>query len=458
MVIDLTHNKIVAATVSEAFSVSFRGNLVPKLYEKYGNTIELLQMYEDHIADGFTFGGEFYYPLTVVTDKVNTQWIKWKLSKGKFEGNSPYAFLGAELDFVLVDEAPEGFEEKLAGRSRCYRGGSVKLRVETALPDITVLSGKYSQTFVDEMARQLTPAIEGAMSVEGLCDSTLELCLVFAPESYMEHTSENVTYRRLLLTDNSGAPRDFWIKWTRLDGATAYNVAANPASDNILFEIGEDVNQKVREKEYRFLLLANGKDKYHNAMGRKNITEWREIVKRAVRRGELKKVEIEETISKETDDLTRELMSIVGAGAPASAEQEVVASRESDEELMAALEFARSAIEAENLIEEEEESEEESDELEEYYKEEPEDAVRISFDEEDNYIPNFCAGKAISKKVTIKTLKALLKSLGNGGKIKDHYLQFPKSPEGFKVWCEEADMIWEKIGTIADSIPESERS
>ena len=62
-----------------------------------------------------------------------------------------------------------------------------------------------------------------------------------------------------------------------------------------------------------------------------------------------------------------------------------------------------------------------------------------------------------TKKVTIKTLKALLKSLGNGGKIKDHYLQFPKSPDGFKLWCEEADMIWEKIGTIADSIPESER-
>jgi len=51
----------------------------------------------------------------------------------------------------------------------------------------------------------------------------------------------------------------------------------------------------------------------------------------------------------------------------------------------------------------------------------------------------------------------LLKSLSNGGKIKDHYLQFPKTPAGFKLWCEEAEMIWEKIGTIADSIPESER-
>ena len=64
----------------------------------------------------------------------------------------------------------------------------------------------------------------------------------------------------------------------------------------------------------------------------------------------------------------------------------------------------------------------------------------------------------LTKRVTLKTLNALLKSLGNGEKIKDHYLQFPKTPEGFKLWCEEAEMIWEQIGTIADTIPESERS
>ena len=33
----------------------------------------------------------------------------------------------------------------------------------------------------------------------------------------------------------------------------------------------------------------------------------------------------------------------------------------------------------------------------------PDKPSAISFNEEDNYIPNFCAGKAISKKVTIKT-------------------------------------------------------
>lgn len=386
MIVDLMHNKIIAATVTEAFSGCFKEKLLPKLSEKYGDSITLVQMYEDHIADGFALGGEFYYPLTVVTDEARTEWIKWKLAKGKFEGNSPYAYVGDDLDFELVEKAPDGFEDKLSGRARFAEVGLVPIRVETTASDITFLSGKYSQTFIDEMARQLTPAIEEAMSVTGLSESGLELCLVFAPESYMEHTSENVTYRRLLLTDNSGAPRDFWIKWTRLDGATAYSVAANVSSSSILFEIGEDVSQKVREKEYRFLLSTKGKDKYHNAMGRKNITEWREIIKRAVRRGDLVKVEQAVTISKETEDLTKELLKVVG-GVPAATE-EVVASRESDEELARALEFARSALDAANgeqLIDEEEEDEqpEETDELDDFYSEGAEEPVTVSFDGED---------------------------------------------------------------------------
>ena len=413
MIIDLMHNKIVAATMSEAFADSFKGRLLPLLSEKYGDSITVLQMYEDHISDGFTLGGEFYYPLTVVTDKPLTQWIKWKLAKGKFTGNSPYAFTGSELDFELVDSAPSGFEEKLIGRARFCESGLLPLRVETTLPDVTVLSGKYSQTFLDEMARQLTPAIEEAMSVEGLADSGLELCLVFAPESYMEHTSESVTYRRLLITDNSGAPRDFWIKWTRLDGVTAHTVASNVTAETVLFEIGEEVSQKVREKEYRFLLSAKGKDKYHNAMGRKNITEWREIIKRAVRRGVLRKVEAEVLLSEPEDKLTAELRRVVGAEMPQPVESEVVASRESDEELARALEFAKSALAAsesseseneerdepivilqdgdaeetadEDITDEEEtlEESEETDELDEYYGEKAEAPTEISFDEAD---------------------------------------------------------------------------
>lgn len=365
MIIDLKHNKIIESTMTEAFAKSFEDNLVPELISKYGENITLVQMYEDHIADGFLLSGEFYYPLTVVLGgEVALQWIKWKIGKGDFDGKSPYAFLGKNLQFELVDSAPAEFSEKLVGRARYCESGLVKLRVETTAKDMTFLSGKYSQTFLDEMARQLTSLIEDTMSVTGVSNSSLELCLVFSPESYMEHTSENVTYRRLLITDNSGAPKDFWIKWTRLDGATGYNVSANVTGENILFEIGEDVNQKIREKEYRFLLNTKGKDKYHNAMGRKNITDWREVVKRLVKKGELVKVEAETTISKETEDLTKSLADILAQSAPRSVGEEVVASPESDKELLEALEFARERLVMEEAEEESEETDEpdESDE------------------------------------------------------------------------------------------------
>ncbi len=385
MIIDLKHNKIIEATMTEAFAKSFDSSLVPKLISKYGNDISFVQMYEDHIADGFTLSGEFYYPLTlIVSGEAKTQWIKWKLGKGDFDGKSPYAFIGSSLDFKLCDSAPDGFEDKLAGRARFSDVGLVRIKIEMMARDITFLAGRYSQTFIDEMARQLTPAIEEAMSVKGIADSSLELCLVFSPESYMEHTSENVTYRRLLITDNSGAPKDFWIKWTRLDGATAYNIAANVNSTNILFEIGEDVSQKIREKEYRFLLASKGKDKYHNSMGRKNITEWRDIIKRLIKRGEINKIETETKISKETEALTRELEAVVSGGikdtpAAAPAAEEIVASKESDEELLKILEFAREKLEEEKPAVEEEPAEEEIEdneellELESFYVEDTEE-------------------------------------------------------------------------------------
>ncbi len=368
MIIDLKHNRIIEATMTEAFAKSFDECLVPKLLEKYGNEISFVQMYEDHIADGFTAGGEFYYPLTLIKGgQALTQWIKWKLTKGEFDPKSPYAFNGKALNFSLADEVPEEFSDKLSGRARFAESGLIKIKIEMPTRDITFLSGRYSQTFVDEMARQLTPAIEEAMSVKGIADSPLELCLVFSPESYMEHTSENVTYRRLLLADKSGAPKDFWIKWTRLDGATAYTIASAVNSANILFEIGEDVSQKIREKEYRFLLQTKGKDKYHNSMGRKNITDWREIVKRVIKRGELVKIETETVICKETEALTRELASVVAqSGAVSYPETEVVASKQSDRELLESLKFAKKKLDedAARALEEETDIEEIEDEFE----------------------------------------------------------------------------------------------
>jgi len=326
MIIDLLHNKIVADTLTEGFREAIVESLVPKLEEKYKDGLFGIQMYEDYISDGFKLDGYFYYPMTVRIDsECVTEWVRWEDKKGMFDDGIPYAYIGEEpLELELCEDAPKEFCEKLIGRGRFCESGMVKIKVDCAAPGKTFLSGKYSQTFVDEMARQLTPSIEAAMSVKGLAESPLELVLVFAPDTYLEHTSENVTYRRLLLTDKSSAPRDFWVKWTRLDGAVGYSVSSNVDGQSILFEIGDDVPQKVREKEYRFLVGA-GKDKYHNAMGRRNVNEWRELIKRAVRRGELEKVERTVVLDPALDDQRRELERIIqGSKARAAAPAEEV--------------------------------------------------------------------------------------------------------------------------------------
>lgn len=313
MIIDLIHNKIVADTVSSGFERSFEKVLVPALVAKYaGREISVIQMYEDYISDNFKKNGYWYYPLTVAfADGYETQWVRWSVNDKDFEGGVPYSYTGSDDMKFELTEAPEGFEDKLALRARFCEDGLIKIRVEAIGADSIKLSGKYSQTFVDELARQITLAIGTAMSVEGIAESSLELSLVFAPGTFMEHISENVTYRRLTLSDKSSAPRDFWIKWTKLDGAVAHSVASPVTSDNILFELGEDVSQKIREKEYRYL-LTSGMDKYHGAMSRKNVTEWREVIKRAIRRGELEKVELEIELSPETRALEEKLADVLG--------------------------------------------------------------------------------------------------------------------------------------------------
>ena len=65
MKIDLLHNKIVRDTLTEAFSRSFEATLLPKLCEKYQDSLLGVQMYEDYLSDGFAVDGRFYYPLTV---------------------------------------------------------------------------------------------------------------------------------------------------------------------------------------------------------------------------------------------------------------------------------------------------------------------------------------------------------------------------------------------------------
>ena len=321
MTVDLLHNKIVKETLTEAFEKSVNDNLIPKLYSLYGVSLEGIQMYEDYIKDEFLKDGYWYYPLTVLLGEVNTTiWVKWDVSdKASFKDGNPYAYLGDGIDFSLADDVPFAFKNALEGRSTYYEGGYLKVNVTTDAPNVTFLAGKYSQTFIDEMSRQLSTAISKACGVVGIEDSSIEVDMVFAPNTYMEHTSDNVTYRRLLISAKGCAPRDFWIKWTRLNSSVAFSVNDNVNKDSILFEIGEDVSHKTREKEYRFLVYGNS-DKYRVAMGRKSITEWRELIKRSVKRGELTKIVAgldEDTRVNEVSDKLSEILEKCGVTVPA---------------------------------------------------------------------------------------------------------------------------------------------
>ena len=360
MIIDLFHNKIVKDTATEAFTDSFMRVLVPMLEDKYGEALEAVTMYEDYLADGFTFEGEWYYPLSLKLSgqPTFTSWVKWPVSKKTFKNNIPYAYIGeGDIEFSFAGFLPAGFADKLRGRAIDYDRSAIKLTVEALTDDVTLLVGKYSQTFVDEMARQITLDLCRAAGVEDLGTSTMELQLVFAPGTYLEHTSESVTYRRLLLVDKGCQARDFWVKWTRLDGKGGFRVSDTVSADTIRFEVGEDVKQKIREKEYRFLAGANP-DKYQAAMGKKTVTEWRDIIKRAIKRGELTKLEVvvdntpvveepaptfdavDTRIQDDMSDQLRALLDSFGVSTAATDEPEV----ESDDSYDVVAELARSVL------------------------------------------------------------------------------------------------------------------
>ena len=220
--------------------------------------------------------------------------------------------------------------------------GVVKIRLEAVGGDLDRIACRYPASFLNEMARQLTSAIENACSIEGLADSSVELVMMFASSTYMEHISANVTYRRLMLIDAVSAPRDFWVKWTKLapvDGE--YN------EENILFELGEDVDQKIRQTEYKYL-LNSGKEKYHNSMSRKKVTEWREVIKRAARRGELKKVESDFELAPETLELEERIADLLGKRIHHNTEpkkEEVPYITSEDDEFARAMAKARMVVE-----------------------------------------------------------------------------------------------------------------
>lgn len=289
MNVDFLHNQIIRDTISQKFIESFNENLLPILVSEYGDDLDSVQFYEDHIASGFRVGGEFHYPLTVVVGgEPLTRWIKWQVSNYRlYDKFNPYTYKGTELlEFELLDDAPADMKALVDGKPIYDEGGALPILVTSAAEDKTFLAGKYSQSFVDAIAHAVTEQIGDVMSVDGLAESGVVLELRFEPGTFMEHPIGNTTYRRLLIKARGCGARDLWIKWTRLDSNNGYTIADDPADDTIVFEITEDIPGKIREKEYRSLAIGDAK-KYQSAMSRKNITEWRDMMRRVIRRGEV---------------------------------------------------------------------------------------------------------------------------------------------------------------------------
>ena len=96
MTVDFYHNQIIRDTITEAFIKGFNENLLPTLAEIYGDSLKAIQLYEDHIADGYRVGGVFYYPLTVVTDSgEDIRWISWQVSNYRsYDKFNPFSYKG----------------------------------------------------------------------------------------------------------------------------------------------------------------------------------------------------------------------------------------------------------------------------------------------------------------------------------------------------------------------------
>ncbi len=57
-------------------------------------------------------------------------------------------------------------------------------------------------------------------------------------------------------------------------------------------------------------------------------------------------------------------------------------------------------------------------------------------------------GGLISKRLSLKTIKYLLEGITLGGKLKKHYLNFPKTPATYNEWATEASNLWNQVGKM----------
>ena len=315
MNIDFLHNQIIRDTITQRFIESFNENLVPYLISEYGSSLTEVQFYEDHLASGFRVEGEFHYPLTLVCDgRSFTRWIKWPVANYRnYDKFNPYTYKGTELlEFELLDDVSATLKAAIAGRPIYADASAMPVVVASTVGDKTFLAGKYSQGFIDALSSAITDAIELEFGITGLAESGVVLEMRFMPGTFMEHVVENSTYRRVLIKARGCAPRDLWIKWTRLDGRGTYTISDYADTDEIIFEIADEVPGKIREKEYRYL-AAESVEKYQDAMSRRNMTEWRDMMRRVIRRGEVDKLELEPklTITAPAEEVEEEIVEQV---------------------------------------------------------------------------------------------------------------------------------------------------
>lgn len=57
-------------------------------------------------------------------------------------------------------------------------------------------------------------------------------------------------------------------------------------------------------------------------------------------------------------------------------------------------------------------------------------------------------GGLINKRLSWKTIKALIEGLSLGGQLKTHYLMFPKTPEKYNEWAVRAGDLWNQVGKM----------
>jgi flavin-dependent dehydrogenase len=85
----------------------------------------------------------------------------------------------------------------------------------------------------------------------------------------------------------------------------------------------------------------------------------------------------------------------------------------------------------------------------------------IIYCDDDKKAPNMLLGLVkglFTGGISYRSLKNLLTAASIGGKIKNHYLNFPEHISDFQTWCDTADSLWAKAGSMADFAIEDQKT